>query len=139
MASREGNVILAPGFSRGTEVKQKEILYSMEGLLQKGVTLKPNSGVLEAGTPLQYDSATKKYVVATAAANVVGFLRIATDTADPQKLGNIVLGGVVRLSAIPATAGVTDGTVTNGVAANLAAMVTALNGTLNLQFGYIKF
>jgi hypothetical protein len=139
MASREGNVILAPGFSRGTEVKPKEILYSMSGLLQKGVTLKPNLGVLEAGTPLQYDSASKKYVVATAPANVVGFLRIASDTADPQKLGNIVLGGVVRLSAIPVVAGVTDGTVTAGVPANMAAMATALGGVINVQHGYIKF
>lgn len=139
MASREGNVILAPGYSKGTEVKGAEILYSTVGLVQKGVTLKPNQGVLEAGTPLEYDSVSKKYQKATAAANVKGFLRIATDTSDPQKLGNIVLGGVIRVSAIPATTGVTDGTVTNGIAANLAATATQLNGSINVQFGYLKF
>lgn len=140
MASREGNVILAPGYTRGTEVKPVEILYSMNpSPFQKGCTLLPNQGVLEAGTPLEYDAASKKYRRATAAANVKGFLRLAVDTSDPMKLGNIVLGGVIRLSAIPATTGVTDGTVTNGIAANLAATATALNGSINTQFGFLKF
>lgn len=133
MASREGNVILAPGYTKGTEVKSDELLYSYTHLLQKGVTLVPNQGVLEVGTPLEYVSGSKKYQKATAPAKVVGFLRIAVDTTDPAKLANIVLGGEVKYSVIPAVTSVNDN------ATNRDAMVAALNGTYNAQFGYIKF
>lgn len=129
MASREGNVILAPGFTRGTEVKSVEILYSTEGLLQKGVTFVPDSGVLEAGTPLAYDAASHKYRAATTAAETVGFVRIAVDTAAPAKLGNVVLAGVVNTKVLPA----------NAVTADLVALATALGGTYNAQYGFIKF
>jgi hypothetical protein len=135
MASREGNVILAPGFTRGPEVKSKELMYSMEGLLQKGVTLKPNDGVYEVGTLLAYDNATKKYRRATTAAETVGFLRIASDTSDPAKLGNVVLGGVVKAATVAAA---NPGALTADATA-LTALATALNGTYNAQFGYIKF
>lgn len=132
MASREGNVILAPGFSRGTEVKPKEILYSYSRLLQKGVTLM-DQGVYEAGTALAYDSGSKKYRKATTAAETVGFLRIATDSSGHPKLANIVLGGVVRTSAI----------ILNGAAladaAAATALATAIGGVANSNHGYIKF
>ena len=136
MASREGDVLFAPGYTKGTEVKGDELLYSYDGLLQKGVTLVANQGVLEVGTPLEYVSGSKKYQKATAAANVKGFLRIAVDTGTSgavSKLANIVLGGTIRYSVVPASTGVNDN------ATNRDAMVAALNGTYNAQFGFIKF
>lgn len=134
MASREGNVIRAPGYTKGTAVVPEELMYSMVGVRQKGVTLKPNSGVYPAGTPLQYDSGTKKYVYATADANVVGFLRIASDTADPAKLGNIVLAGSVKSAQVTAAmTALGAGTLT------LAGMASALGGKYNAQYGFIQF
>lgn len=129
--SREGNVLLAPGFSQKAEVRANEILYSTAGHTQKGVTLKSGQGVLLEGTPLAYDSSTKRYVKAAAAADVAGFLRLAVDTgasvSDQNKLGNIVLGGYVKTAAIPLGSLV------------LAEVATALGGTVNAQFGYLKF
>lgn len=130
MASRQGNVILAPGFSTTSVADPAELLYSEEGLLQKGVTLVPDQGIYEVGTPLEYDSATKRYKKATAAANVVAFVRIAVDTAAPAKMASVVFGGTIKAAVIPVIA-----TVTN----DLAALATALKGKYNAQLGFIKF
>jgi len=130
MASREGNVILAPGYNKGTEVTPTELLYSEVGLRQHGVTLVPNQGVLETGTPLEYDSATKRYKKATAAANVVAFVRIAVDTSDPAKLASVVFAGTIKAAVIPSIA---------SVSTDLAALAAALGGKYNAQLGYISF
>jgi len=130
MASRQGNVILAPGYSSTSVPDPKELLYSEVGLRQHGVTLVPNQGVLETGTPLEYDSATKRYKKATAAANVVAFVRISVDTSDPAKLASVVFAGTIKAAVIPVIASVSN---------DLAALATALGGKYNAQLGYISF
>jgi hypothetical protein len=128
--SRQGNVILAPGYSSTSVPNPAELLYSERGLLQKGVTLVPNQGVLETGTPLEYDTATKRYKKATAAANVVAFVRLSVDTSDPAKLASVVFAGTIKAGVIPSIVGVSD---------NLATLATAIGGKYNAQLGYIKF
>lgn len=102
-----GNATPAPGFSTGGTTVDDELLFSYSPPpLQKGVTLKPGQGVLPLGTALAYDSATKRYVKTTTAADVKGFLRRTTNTGDNAQaqvfLGNIVQGGTLKLSAVSA-------------------------------------
>lgn len=131
MASFEGDVILAPGFGRESAAAPVEILYSTVGLLQKGGTLAPGQGGLPAGTAVKFDTATGRYVKATAAADVEGFLRLGvnTGTADSMpKQGVIVFGGVLKADAITA-AGLT---VDN-------ALATALGGVYDSARKFLKF
>lgn len=132
--SREGNVILAPGFTQKDTVKPTEIFYSMVGRLVKGCTLDVGQGTLQAGTPLEYAAGEKNYIAATADANAVGFLMHDVETGvtgDTPKLANIVLGGEIKTSAIPLAYATPDLTV--------AGIATALGGTVNTQFGFLKF
>lgn len=101
-----GNAIPAPGFWTGRQVLDDEIMYSMIGYVQKGVTLKPGQGVLLGGTFLARDEASKQYVKTTSAGSVRGVLRKAVDTgtdaAGKAFLGNILYGGSVKLAAVQA-------------------------------------
>lgn len=129
MASYEGDVIRAPGFEQVTAAAEPEILYSYTGLLQKGGTLKPGTGVYPAGTALKFDAATKRYEKATAAADTVGFVRISVDSGavtDIPKQAVIVFGGVLKAQYI------------TGVTAN-AALATALGGSFNTERQFLKF
>ena len=112
----EGNVLVAPGFGSRSEAGTRELMYSMKGYTQKGVTLKSGQGLLPAGTPLvrsgEGDYAAATVSGGTVTGTVEGFLRQATDTgtagdpANPQKMGNIVLFGAIKV--LPETSYVAD-------------------------------
>lgn len=123
-ASREGNVVRVPSFSKKSEVIPIELLYSYSRLTQKGCTLKPGQGVLEAGTPLKKDSSTN-YLVADSpgSSSTRGILRHSVDTgsstSDPAHGASIVTAGVVKADVVKAA---------NGNADLAAAALTALGG-----------
>lgn len=108
MADQRGNVLYAPGFNKTAEFLPKEIMGSMAGLVQKGVTMEPGNGDVEAGTVLGKVTATGRYApYATAATNgtqtAACILRLGVDTgaaADaataPVRLGSVVLSGVLK-------------------------------------------
>ena len=128
MASREGNVLKVPGTSAKGEVKGTEILASYSRFTQKGLTLKADSGVLEAGNLLKASSTPKKYDgVADAAGvgNTVGILRKSVDTTGEDKLGNYVRSGEIKLSTLKYA----DGTAVP--AGDYAAIANALNGSVD--------
>lgn len=129
MSVHEGDVIRAPGIKRTDAAPTTEILYSTVGLLQKGGTIKPNTGVYPAGQALKYDSATKRYEKATVNADVVGFLRLPLNSGgadDIPKQGVIVFGGVIRAAAVV------------GVTAN-ATLAGVLGGSFNAERQFLKF
>lgn len=110
MPSREGNVLVPPGFTVGAVVSGDEILASYARFTQKGYTIKGGLNVIPAGSVMYRESATKKYTnVASGNGAVRGFLRKAVDTgasgAGADRLGNIVLSGIVKLSLLKDTAG----------------------------------
>ncbi len=101
--------IPAPGYSKGPEYKDPEILYSTVGFTQKGVTLAAGQGVLPAGTVLGQKTSDKKYYVYNNASGngtgvARGVLRRGVDTGTTtdagDQLGNIVIAGILKLSAI---------------------------------------
>jgi hypothetical protein len=133
MASVEypGNAIPAPGYAKGGQTIDEELLYSTNGgFTQKGVTLKSGQGVLRLGTLLAQDTATKKYVKTTDPTKALGFLRQTTDTgasADEQTfLGNIVHTGFLKLSHVQSA---NSGVTLDGV----------LGGRVNAVEGFFKF
>ena len=139
MADREGNVLLPPsGVTQKAKQGGEEILASYSRLTQKGVTLETTaSTVLPAGALLKKSGgAAKKYVWAAKAdvANVVGILRQPSDVATADKLGNIVLAGVVKGAAVQYSDD------TNGLSAGeLATLATTLNGRYDATFDYLIF
>lgn len=103
MADREGNILRPPGTGQTAEVKPTEILASYARLYQKGRTFKAGNGVIEAGTVVARETATKKYVPyndagAGGAEVAKGVLRMAIDTTDEDKLGDVVFGGILKNS-----------------------------------------
>jgi hypothetical protein len=102
----EGDILRPPGFkSTGVRPAPKEILGSAERLIQKGGTLKGGQGVIEEGTLVAQETATKLYVKytdgGTGGAGVpVGFVRQAVNTTNGPMLFNIVLGGSLKESAL---------------------------------------
>ena len=136
MAAREGNVLKVPGTSAKTEVKGDEILGSYARFTQKGLTLKADSGVLEAGTLLKVSATAKKYdgvVNAAGVTGTVGILRKPVDTTGADKLANYVASGVVKLAKLKYA----DGTAV--AAGDYAAVATALNGRVDNIHGYLIF
>lgn len=136
MAERSGNILRAPHVSPIRDVGQDEILYSYAKFTQKGVTLESGNGVLEAGTLLARDAGTGKYVpvAAAAEATTAGILRQAVDTDEGtsegvDKLGNIVISGIVKLAAIEDA----------NVGVDVSAAVTALGGREDADRGFISF
>ncbi len=105
MAESVGNTIPAPDYNGTLEFTTNlELLYSTEGVHQRGVTLKSGQGVLPLGTALKKDTSTNYYVRATTAATTVGILRQTTDT-DTNSLAdawqaNILLGGWLNLDHV---------------------------------------
>lgn len=140
MADREGNVLLPPGgVTQKASAGGEEILASYSRLTQKGVTLATAaSTVLPAGALLKKGTAgtAKKYLWAAKAevANVVGILRQAADVSSADKLGNIVLAGVVKGAAVQYSDD-TDG-LTSG---ELTTLAGTLNGRYDATFDYLIF
>lgn len=99
-----GNSMPGPGYAVGTTSVNDELMYSMIGYTQHGVTLKPGQGVLLLGTFIKQDPATKMYVKATTDAE--GVLRQTTDTGtDPNGQrwqANIVEAGMLKLDKVTA-------------------------------------
>lgn len=134
MVAREGNVLRPPGTSGTPEVKGDEILGSYARFTQKGLTLKANSGVLEAGTLLKVSSTAKKYdgvVNAAGASGAVGVLRKGVDTTGQDKLANYVNSGVIKLAKLKYANGAAVG------AGDYAAIATALGGKIDAVHGYL--
>jgi hypothetical protein len=120
-----------PGTSGVSEVKPADILYSYAHLTQKGVTMaKVSSGALiAAGTAIGIITASKKAIPYVGGASdgseiCIGFLRQAVDTTDGEKLGNVVMGGVVRYSLLT---GVDAGAIED------------LQGHRNIPFDFLDF
>lgn len=114
MTEYVGNSIPSPGFNRGDYANDDELLYSTARFTQKGVTLKAGQGVLLLGTVLAQDTASKQYVKYNSAgsggANVArGVLRNSVDTGSDSSgatfQGNIVISGILKLSALSAANG----------------------------------
>lgn len=124
-----GNAIPAPGYAKGNQTIDEELLFSTVGYTQKGVTLKSGQGVLRLGTFIKQEPSTKLYVKTTAS-DAEGVLRQTTDTGenetDQKWLGNIVITGLLKLAHIKAA---NSGTVTGG----------GLGGTVNEPQGFFKF
>lgn len=138
MVEYVGNAIPAPGYSRGTVTVNQEVLYSMAGYTQKGVTLKAGQGVLKTGTVLAQDTATKKFVRFVSggtggAGTARGVLRKSVDTggsADaPEFLGNILIKGILKYPVVSAA----------NAGADLSAAVTGLNGRADTVLGTFSF
>lgn len=104
-----GNIIPAPGFWKGNESEDPELLYSTARFTQKGVTLAAGQGILPLGTLLAQRTTDKRWVKydnagADGAGVCRGVLRRGVDTgADPaghEFQGNIVISGILKLSHI---------------------------------------
>lgn len=104
-----GNIIPAPGFWKGNESNDPELLFSSARFTQKGVTLAAGQGVLDIGTVLAQRTTDKKWVAydnggADGAGTARGFLRRGVDTGtDPaghEYQGNIVISGILKLPLI---------------------------------------
>lgn len=165
MPEQVGDVVRAPSYTHYGFTTDDELLYSMVGYLQKGCTLAAGKGVLPVGTVLARVTATKLFVPwdisqSDGSQLAVGFLRQGVDTGvstDPVKLGNIVLGGLIKSSKIqlgagtptfipyPTTAGTagvyTLAQIANGVGGKLdqAAGSGAYGSGLGAAYGVFKF
>lgn len=125
-----GNAIPAPGYAKGGQTIDEELLFSTVGYTQKGVTLKPGQGVLRLGTLLAQDPTTKKYVKTTDASKALGFLRLTVNTGTDEDgqayLGNIVHMGLLKLAHLKSA---NSGVSLDGI----------LNGRVNEVEGFFKF
>jgi len=127
-----GNTIPAPTYKGDLEfTTNEEILWSTQGVVRKGVTLKPGQEVLKLGTFLKKDTATNYYVKATDAADVIGVLQQTTDTGTTSNAdvwqGNILFGGWLKLSHV---------STANAGGAILASVAGA---QVNEARGYFRF
>jgi len=104
-----GNVIPAPGYRKGNQSLDDELLYSTAGYTQKGVTLAPGQGILPLGCVLGRVTSTKLWKVynnsnsdGTEVAR--GLLRntvdTGTDTSAASFQGNIVIQGIAKNSKV---------------------------------------
>jgi hypothetical protein len=134
-AAREGNVLNPPGTTSTPGSTAVEVLASHVGHTQKGVTLKQvatGATVLETGCILERDSATKRYIRCTTAANARGFLRKGVDVSPHDRQGNIVFKGILFYNVVLTAMGGDAAAVTL-----VAAAVTALGGRIDLERNYI--
>lgn len=98
--------IPVPGFTSPTDTfVDPELMASMDGYLQKGVTVAAGQGILPIGTVLGRKTSDKKYYVYNnGASNGVevarGILRRPVDTSKGDQLANIVYRGVVKNSLV---------------------------------------
>lgn len=104
-----GNIIPSPGFWKGNDSHDPELLYSTARFTQKGVTLAAGQGILDIGTVLAQRTTDKKWVKydnagADGAGVARGVLRrgvdTGTDTAGREYQGNIVIAGILKLQLV---------------------------------------
>jgi hypothetical protein len=140
-----GNVLNVPGTSGKVATTDDEILASYAGFTQKGLTLLKDAAtgntpatLIPTGTVLKVSGTAKKYTAAVKAdapavgtaptgylpaPAIVGILRKDVDTAGIDKLGNVVLHGVVKGAKLK------YGDDINGLTAGeLQALAIALGG-----------
>lgn len=136
-----GNVLKVPGTSGKGPTTDDEILGSYARFTQKGLTLLKDNGVLKTGTVLKVSGTAKKYtgaakadVTGTLNVGAVGILRKDVDTVGEDKLGNVVLSGIIKGSKIKYTDD-QDGLS----ASELALLAGALNGRYDAVFDYLIF
>ncbi len=108
-----------PGYYKGPEYTDPEILYSTAAFTQKGVTLAAGQGILPAGTVLGRKTSDKKYYAYNNAGTggvdtARGVLRRAVDTGtDPagaDQLGNLVIQGILKANMV---SGADSGAITD--------------------------
>ena len=124
-----GNSMPGAGFVTSDTTVDDELMYSMVGYTQKGVTLKPGQGVLLLGTFIKQDAGSKMYVK-TAGTDGEGVLRKTTNTGSDVNgqrwQGNIVLMGMLKLDKVSAAnSGVT--------------LTSVLGARVNTVLGFFKF
>jgi hypothetical protein len=130
MVDQIGNEIPVPSFTRGGTVANDEVLYSYARFTQKGVTLLKDQGILYTGTVLARQTSTKKYVKYASGgsdgANVaVGILRKTVDTTGEDKLGNIIISGILKREKVSSA----NGGITAVVSAFTGSRDSAALGT----------
>lgn len=115
-----GNVMPTPGYSRTGSTVDDEIMASMAGYTQMGVTLGLNQGILPAGTVLGRKTSDKLWYVYNNGHNdgtevARGILRktVNTNAINPPGTGyqaNIVVAGIVKNSKVSGadSAAITD-------------------------------
>lgn len=104
-----GNVIPAPGYTKGNYSTDDELMYSMNGYTQKGVTFAAGQGIIPLGAVMGRVTATKLWKVYNNAASdgtevARGINRTTVDTgtdaAGDKFQGNIVVMGIVKNSKV---------------------------------------
>lgn len=143
MASREGNVLLPPGLTVGSTVTGDEILASYARFTQKGYTIKGGQGVVPAGTVMFRETSTKKYVIQNSGNGTArGILRKAVDTGASgsalaaDRLGNIVVSGIVKLSLMKDSLGAAIG---GGSTPTLTSVTSDLNARSDADRDFFIF
>lgn len=124
--ANEYEKIPVPGYNTGNQSTDPELMASMDGYLQKGVTVASGQGILPIGTVLGRKTSDKKYYVYDNAGSggvevARGILRRAVDTSSGDQLANIVYRGVVKLSLVSGadSAAITDLNARTDSVANL--------------------
>lgn len=98
--------IPVPSFTQGPNFpNDPELMYSMAGYTQKGVTLAGGQGILPIGTVLARRASDKLYVVydnggSGGVETAVGILRRGVDTTAGPVQANIVIKGIVKNSLV---------------------------------------
>lgn len=142
MADREGNVLLPPGLSLKSQVNGDEILASYARFTQKGYTIKGGQGVIPAGTVMFRESSSKKYVIQNSGNGTCrGVLRKAVDTGASgataaDRLGNIVVSGIVKLSLMKDSLGAAIG---SGSTPTLSSVTSDLNARSDADRDFFIF
>ena len=135
--SREGNVIVAPGYTQKAEVVPVEILASEVSVFQKGCTLAASQGGLRAGLALKVSNDIYSGAATSEHASVVGFLRDSVDAsgATPIHEANIVFGAkALKASTIHYTDTVQDArTVADAVIVEGDATVTSATAAFTAE------
>ncbi len=110
-----GNEIPIPSFTEKTYLDDFEIMASMAGFTQIGITILAGQGILPAGTVMGQVATSDKWILYLGGASdgseiARGVLRRRVDTTDGDIHGNLVVAGIVtdsKLSGLDA-GGITD-------------------------------
>jgi hypothetical protein len=141
--------IPAPGSTVVAEVKPGDVLasYSPPPLI-KGGTIKANqtstgagTGTVIAGQAVDFEVATKKYIITAAGTAAIGVLLQSVDTSKGDALGNIILSGTVKRNKVLGFGGtVVGGAITaTGNIAGLSARVIDRSTEADNAGDYLKF
>ena len=143
--------IPAPGSTVVAEARPDTILasYSPPPLI-KGGTIKANqtstgaaTGIVAAGQALDYEVATKKYVLTVAGTAAVGVLLQAVDTSKGDALGNVVFSGTLKAKKVRGFGATATGTYPNETITAMGNIAGLTARTIIRSVGgvddYIKF